>query len=192
MGRAAEAIASVRLAQELDPLSLIIGAALARVFHFARQYDRAREQCLKTLEMDLLFAEAQMNLALVYVQQSLFTEAVDRLRRAMAMAGRRPLMQAILGYVFGLAGDRDEARRTLDELDGLAGEGRIPTLYLVYPCIGLGETERAFDLLETAYRERSGLLVFLKVEPIFDSLRSDARFEDLLRRMGLSGAMLGP
>jgi adenylate cyclase len=110
----------------------------------------------------------------------------------MATAGRRPLMQAILGYVHGLSGDKDQARRTLDELDALAGEGHIPMLYLVYPCIGLGETDRAFELLEKAYQERSGLLVFLKVEPIFDSLRSDARFEDLLRRMGLSRAMLGP
>jgi DNA-binding winged helix-turn-helix (wHTH) protein/tetratricopeptide (TPR) repeat protein len=189
MGRATEAVASLRLAQELDPLSLIIGAALARVFHFARQYERAFEQCLKTLEMDPQFAEAHMNLALVYVQRSMFAEAVERLQRATATAGRRPLMQAILGYVHGLSGDVDQARRTLDELGGLAAEGRIPMLYLVYPCIGLGETERAFELLETAYRERSGLLVFLKVEPIFDTLRADPRFEDLLRRMGLRGAV---
>jgi DNA-binding winged helix-turn-helix (wHTH) protein/tetratricopeptide (TPR) repeat protein len=191
MGRATEAIASLRLAQQLDPLSLIIGAALARVLHFGGHHERAHEQCLKTLEMDPLFAEAHMNLALVHVQRSMLADAVDQLRRAMATAGRRPLMQAILGYVYGLAGDRDQARRTLAELEGLAGEGQVPMLYLVYPCIGLGKTERAFELLEKAYQDRSGLLVFLKVEPIFDSLRADPRFDDLLRRMGLHTAVAG-
>jgi DNA-binding winged helix-turn-helix (wHTH) protein/Tfp pilus assembly protein PilF len=188
MGRATEAMASLRLAQELDPLSLIIGAALGRAFHFAGEYDRAREQYLKTLEMDPDFAEAHMNLGLVHAQRSLFAEAARELERAMAIAGRRPLMQSILGYIYGLSGDRDRARRTLDELEGLAAQGRIPTLFLVYPHIGLGEVERAFALLEKAYEERSGLLVFLKVEPIFDPLRADARFEGLLRRMGLSAS----
>jgi DNA-binding winged helix-turn-helix (wHTH) protein/Tfp pilus assembly protein PilF len=185
MGRATEAMASLRLAQELDPLSLIIGTALGRAFHFAGHYDRAREQYLKTLELDPDFAEAHMNLGLVHAQRSMFAEAARELEQAMTIAGRRPLLQAILGYIYGLSGERDRARRTLDELEGLAGEGRIPTLFLVYPHIGLGEAERAFALLEKAYEERSGLLVFLKVEPIFDPLRADERFDGLLRRMGL-------
>jgi len=192
VGRATEAIASLRLAQELDPLSLIIGAALGRAFHFARQCDPAREQYLKTLEMDADFAEAHMNLALVYAQGSRFAEAADELRRAMAIAGRRPLLQAILGYVYGLSGDRERAERTLDELHALSVEGPVPTLYLVYPHIGLGEAARAFELLEQAYEERSGLLVYAKVEPIFDPLRADARFKDLLRRMGLHDAGAPP
>jgi len=185
MGRAPEAIASLQLAQRLDPLSLIIGAALGRAFHFARQSDRAREQYLKTLEMDADFAEVHVNLGLVYAQCSMFAEAVDELQRAMAIAGRRPLMQAILGYIYGLAGDRKRAERALEELAGLVREGSVPALYLVYPHIGLGEAKPAFELLEKAYAERAGPLVYLKVEPIFDPLRSDARFQDLLRRMGL-------
>ena len=121
----------------------------------------------------------------------MFAEAADELQRAMAIAGR-PVTQAILGYIHGLSGDRKRAERALDELDGLAREGSVPALYLVYPHIGLGQTERAFELLEKAYAERSGLLVYLKVEPIFDPLRSDARFEDLLRRMGLEGGPPAP
>ncbi len=81
---------------------------------------------------------------------------------------------------------QSDAHRTLDELDGLSSEGWIPTLYLAYPHIGLGDKDRAFELLDKAYEERSGLLVYLKVEPIFDSLRDDPRFDDLLRRMDLS------
>lgn len=192
MGRATEAIASLRLAQDLDPLSLIIGAALGRAWHFARQYDRAREQYLKTLEMDPDFAEAHMNLGLVHAQRSRFADAAGELQRAMAAAGRRPLMQAILGYIYGLSGDRPRARSTLDDLERLSREGRVPALYLVYPCIGLGDTQRAFELLDRAYEDRSGLLVFLKVEPIFDPLRPEPRFEDLLRRMGLQDAGAPP
>jgi DNA-binding winged helix-turn-helix (wHTH) protein/tetratricopeptide (TPR) repeat protein len=185
MGRPAEAMASLRLAQELDPLSLIIGAALGRAFHFAQQSERAREQYLKTLEMDPDFAEAHLNLALVHTQRSRFEEAAAELQRAMVVAGRRPLLQAILGYVYGISGERERAQRTLDELAALSVERPVPTLYLVYPHIGLGQTERAFELLEKAYEERSGLLVYAKVEPIFNPLRSDTRFQDLLRRMGL-------
>jgi hypothetical protein len=111
---------------------------------------------------------------------------VDELQRAIVLAGRRPAMVSVLGYVYALSGDRAQARRTLAELDGLSSEGGIPTLYLAYPHIGLGDKDRAFELLDKAYEERSGLLVYLKVEPILDSLRDDPRFDDLLRRMDLS------
>jgi TolB-like protein/Flp pilus assembly protein TadD len=187
MGRASEAIASIRLAQELDPLSLIIGTALGRALHFAGQYGLAREQHLRTLEMDGDFAEARLNLGLVCAQLSMFTEAVAELERAMAVAGRRPLMLAVLGYVQALAGERVQARRHLAELERLSREGRIPTLFLAYPLIGLGESDHALEMLAKAYEERSGLLVYLKVEPIFDRLRSDRRFDELLERMDLRG-----
>ena len=186
MGRADEAIARMERAHELDPLSLIISTALGRALHFARRYDRALEQHLKTLERDPDFAEARFNLAFVYLQRSMFPQAVGELQRAIVLAGRRPAMVSVLGYVYALSGDRAQARRTLDELDGLSSEGEIPTLYLAYPLIGLGDKDRVFDLLDKAYEERSGLLVYLKVEPIFDSLRDDPRFDDLLRRMDLS------
>jgi DNA-binding winged helix-turn-helix (wHTH) protein/tetratricopeptide (TPR) repeat protein len=186
MGRADEAIARMERAHELDPLSLIISTALGRALHFARRYDRALEQHLKTLEREPDFAEARFNLALAYVQRSMFPEAVGELQRAIVLAGRRPAMVSVLGYVYALSGDRAQARRTLDELDGLSSEGGTPTLYLAYPHIGRGDKDRVFELLDKAYEERSGLLVYLKVEPIFDSLRDDPRFDDLLRRMDLS------
>jgi DNA-binding winged helix-turn-helix (wHTH) protein/tetratricopeptide (TPR) repeat protein len=187
MGRSAEAIASLRMAQELDPLSLIIGAALGRAHHFARQPQEAREQYRKTLEIDPDFAEARMNLGLLHAHQSRYDEAGEELQCAMVVAGRRPLLQSILAYIHGLSGQTERAQGTLDELARLAEQGRVPVLFLVYPLIGLGEMERAFELLEKAQDERSGLLVFLKVEPIFDPLRSDARLDALLRRMGLGG-----
>jgi DNA-binding winged helix-turn-helix (wHTH) protein/Tfp pilus assembly protein PilF len=189
MGRADEAIERLELAQQLDPLSLIISTALGRAFHFARRYERALEQHLKTLELEPDFPEARLNLALIYIQRSMFSEALAELQRAMARAGRRPLMLEFLGHIHALAGDTAQARRMLAELDGLVAEGRIDVLHLVYPCIALGEKDRAFEILEKAYEERSGQLVYLKVEPSFDSLRDDSRFDGLLQRMGLGAGV---
>lgn len=107
----------------------------------------------------------------------------------MARAGRRPIMLEFLGHIHALAGDTAEAWRMLAELEGLVAEGRIDVLHLVYPCIALGEKDRAFEILEKAYEERSGQLVYLKVEPSFDSLRDDSRFDGLLQRMGLGAAV---
>jgi DNA-binding winged helix-turn-helix (wHTH) protein/Tfp pilus assembly protein PilF len=185
MGRADEAIEMLEVAQLLDPLSLIISTALGRAFHFARRYERALEQHLKTLELEPDFPEARFNLALIYIQRSMFSEALAELERAMARAGRRPVVLEFLGHIHALAGDTTQARRMLAELDVLVAEGRIDTLHLVYPCIALGEKDRAFEILEKAYEERSSQLVYLKVEPSFDSLRDDARFDGLLQRMGL-------
>lgn len=192
MGRADEAIEMLELAQQLDPLSLIISTALGRAFHFARRHERALEQHLKTLELEPDFPEARFNLALVYIQRSMFAEALAQIQRAMPRAGRRPLMLEFLGHIHALAGDTAEARRMLAELDALVAEGRIDTLHAIYPCIALGEKDRAFEILEKAYEERSGQLVFLKVEPSFDSLRDDSRFEGLLQRMGLGADVFEP
>jgi hypothetical protein len=98
-------------------------------------------------------------------------------------------MLEFLGHIHALAGDTAEAWRMLAELEGLVAEGRIDVLHLVYPCIALGEKDRAFEILEKAYEERSGQLVYLKVEPSFDSLRDDSRFDGLLQRMGLGAAV---
>ncbi len=191
MGRADEAIDRLRIAQQRDPLSLIISTALGRALHFARRYEEAVRQHLKALELDPEFPEARFNLAMVYIHQSRYPEALAELQRAIARAGRRPALLDILGYLHGLSGDAASARRILGELEGMVEEGRIDTLHLVYPCVGLGERDRAFEILEKAYGERSGLLVYLKVEPSFDPMRDDPRFADLLQRMGFAEDLAG-
>ena len=179
--RADEAIVSIRRARELDPLSLIIGTAVGRVHHFARQYDRAIEACRKTLEMEPAFAGAHLDLGLACLQKSMFGEAVDELRQALTLSGERSTVLAVLGYAYALSGERAAALQTLDQLHERARQHHVPSLHTAYVHIGLGNFDRAFDWMEKGYQERAGLLVYLKVEPIFDPLRSDPRFAALLR-----------
>ena len=183
LGRTDDAIASIRRARELDPLSLIIGTAVGRVHHFARQYDTAIEACRKTLELDATFAGAHLDLGLACLQKSIFGEAIAELRQALTLSGGRSIALAVLGYAHALAGERVAAQQALDELQERGRRQDVSSLHTAYVYIGLGDVDRAFEWLEKSYRERAGLLVFLKVEPIFDPLRSDPRFADLLHRL---------
>jgi len=185
LGRTEEAIATIRRARDLDPLSLIIGTAVGRVHHFARQYDVAIEECWKAREMDPGFAGAHLDLGLACVQKSMFHEAIAELRQALTLSGGQSLALAVLGYALARAGDTTAAVDVLAQLHERAKRRDVPTLHAAYVQIGLGNLEQAFELMEKSYRERAGLLVFLKVEPIFDPLRSDPRFTDLLERLGL-------
>jgi tetratricopeptide (TPR) repeat protein len=186
LGRVDAAVASIRRARELDPLSLIIGTAVGRVHHFARQYDTAIEECRKTLEMDPAFAGAHLDLGLALLQKSMFSEAIGELSQALTLSAGRSIALAVLGYAYALAGDRAAGLQMLDQLHDRARRYDISSLHMAYVHIGLGNVDRAFEWLEKSYQERAGLLVFLKVEPIFDPLRSDPRFAELLRRLQFS------
>jgi tetratricopeptide (TPR) repeat protein len=186
LGRVDAAVASIRRARELDPLSLIIGTAVGRVHHFARQYDTAIEECRKTLEMDPAFAGAHLDLGLALLQKSMFSEAIGELSQALTLSAGRSIALAVLGYAYALAGDRVAGLQMLDQLHDRARRYDISSLHMAYVHIGLGNVDRAFEWLEKSYQEHAGLLVFLKVEPIFDPLRSDPRFAELLRRLQFS------
>ena len=185
MGRSQEAIARIAIAQQLDPLSSIVSAAAGRVRHFARDLEGAVAQYKKTLDLDPNFPEAHFNLGLVHREQGRFGAAQEAVARAMGLAGRRPVMTAVLGLIHAQAGDALAARQALTELGESSQRREIPSLHMAYIHIGLGEHGRAFELIEEGYRERVGLLVFARVESIFDPLRADPRFADLLRRMDL-------
>jgi len=183
MGRVEQAISAQKRAQELDPLSLNFstGAAL----YFARRYDQAIDQCQKTLEMDRNFFLAHYTLGQAYEQKGMFDEAIRALQRAVELSPDNIEMLAGLGRVLAVAGRRKEARRIVDQLE--AGmEHRHSWQYdiaLIYA--GLGEDDQAFECLEKGYEWRDGMMIHLNVEPRFDSLRSDPRFQDLVRKMGL-------
>jgi len=186
MGRHEEAIQQITRAQEIDPLSLSVGAAVGRVFHFARQYERAIEQFERTLEMDPNFAEGHFDLGLTYMQELRYEEAIAEFKCAIDLSGGRTLMRAILGRAYAMSGRTDEARAILRELTQLVERGQVSSFVLALIFIGLGENDLAFESLERAYAERFGLLVYLKSEPLFDALRPDSRFTDLMRRVGLT------
>jgi eukaryotic-like serine/threonine-protein kinase len=186
MGRYAEALAEIRQAQELDPLSLIISSIVGWVFYFDRRDDQAIAEFRKTLELDPNFWVAHWTLGRAYEQKAMFVEAIAEIQKAIDFSGGSPLSLAALGHTYAVWGRRAEAERVLNELKESSKQGYISPYGIAAIHAGLGEKDQAFIWLEKAYEERSGWLIWLRAEPISDPLRSDPRFQDLLRRIGLT------
>ena len=180
MGRLDEAMAEIRRAQELDPLSLIINMEVGRIFLFMRQYDQAIAQYQKTLEIDPNFELARFNLGVAYEQKGMYEEAIAEYQKIP----RREL--APIGRAYALSGKRREAQRVLDELKEQSKTRYVSPVSMAVIHAGLGEHEQAIAWLEKALDGGDAdRLYFLGVQPTWDSLRSEPRFQDLLRRMGL-------
>lgn len=175
----------MKLAQELEPLSLIINRDVGRHYYFLRHYDRTIEECCKTLEMDPSFFLAHFYLIPAYEQKGMFEEAIKELQKAIALSGGSTSMTALLGRVHAVSGNRDKALEVLNELKERSEAEYVPSFYFFLIYLGLDEKDLAFKWLKKSYKERSTHLVWLKVDPIFDGLRSDPRFTDLMRRMGI-------
>lgn len=185
-GRYPEAIAEIKRAQELDPLSLIINMNVGWVFYFARQYDETLEQCQKTLELDANFALTHWLIGQAYCEKKMYEEAIAEFQKAVALSGNDPIQIAILGHGYAVAGRPGEAQKVINELLELSRQKYFPPYFIALIYAGLGEKDTAFTWLEKVFAERSADLTVLKAEPMFDPLRSDPRFQDLLRRVGLS------
>jgi tetratricopeptide (TPR) repeat protein len=182
MGRTEESLVEMRRALELDPVSLIINTGLGWHLYFARRYDQAIEQYRKTLELDPNFSVAYLTLGEAYVQKARYQEAFAAFDKAMAAHKGRAI--AVLGHALATAGHRDKARQVLSQLKELAKQTYICPYNFAVVHAGLGDKDRALLWLERAYEERSIRLVFLQRDPVFDSLRSDLRFQQLLHRLG--------
>jgi TolB-like protein/Flp pilus assembly protein TadD len=185
MGRLDEAIAQIKRAQELDPLSLIINTVLGLRLYHARQYDQAIEQCQKTLEMDPNFAMAHFLLGQAYERKGKHEEAIAALQKATGLSPANPMIVSALGHAYAVSGQGREAMKILHQLQDFSQQRYISPYEMAIIYAGLGETEQAFAFLEKAYADRSWRLPFLNVEPKFDKLRLDPRFADLVRRVGL-------
>lgn len=183
LGRHDEAIAEIRRAQEIDPLSLIAYSSSSKIFYHARQYERALEQARKALELDAGFPLAYHALGKVYVEQGKYEEAIAAFKQAINASGRTSNLLSRLGHAYAVAGKRDEALKILAELKEASKQKYVSPHDMAILYTGLGDKEQAFAQLEMAYQERNAWMMFLKVEPVFDPLRSDPRFADLLRRM---------
>jgi len=184
-GRFDEAIAEMKRAQDLDPLSPIINALMGYVYYLAREYDRAIEELHKTLELYPDFHIAYTHLSRVYTQKNMHEEAIAAAQKARTLSENTRVV-AGLGYAYAMAGQDEKALHVLDSMMTLSEKeldlfaGHVAVLY-----IGLKDTEKAFAWLEKAYEQHDYQLTWAKCEPRFDPVRSDPRFVDLLKRMGL-------
>lgn len=186
MGRHTEAIAEDRKAESLDPLSLvtIVDVGL-EAFRPAGRYDEEMEQCRKALEMDPNFALAHACLADSYYNKRMHKEAIAEMQRAIQLSGGSAPYVASLAILYLQADRRDEAIRILNELVARSKREFIPPQAFMYIYAQLGDKERAFSYLEKAYHERYDVITGLKVDPLLQPLRSDPRFQDLVRRVEL-------
>jgi TolB-like protein/DNA-binding winged helix-turn-helix (wHTH) protein/Tfp pilus assembly protein PilF len=184
MGRHTEAIAEARTAQGLDPLSLIISADLAmETLASAGMYDQEMEQCRKTLEMDPNFAIGHACLSDSYDNKRMYKEAIAEMRKAIDLSGGSLRWVSDLARIYARAGRRDEAIKILDELKARSKREFVSPRFFAWVYAALGEKDQAFAWLEKAYEEHSVVKAALKVDPGLEPLRSDPRFQDLLRRM---------
>jgi TolB-like protein/DNA-binding winged helix-turn-helix (wHTH) protein/Tfp pilus assembly protein PilF len=183
-GRFDEALRESERARQLDPLSLIIAADNGAILYFFRQYDRAIEQFRAVLEMEPNFPRAHL-LIFAYVQKGQFADALADIEK-MRRIEDTPWNWQVLAYVYGRSGQQPQAQHALEMLEQLNRRQRVDPAALLVAHIGMGDKGQALFWLEKAYAQHSNVITTLKVDPIYDPLRSDPRFQDLLHRVGLA------
>jgi len=183
-GRHAEGLAEIKRSRELDPLNLRTSALEGEFLIHAGQTDEALAKLQKTLEQDPNFWFARMFSASAYIEKGMFTEAVAEARKAREHSGGSTHPMSFLGYALAKSGKQEEARGLLDELLKISDERYVPPYHIALIYNGLDERDKTLAWLERGYEQRDPKMVFLKVEPKWNNLRSDLRFQDLLRRVG--------
>ena len=184
MDRPAEAIPEIERARRLDPLSLIILADAAWAFYCARQYDRMIEECRKALELDPNFSVAYTFLGLAYEKKGRFAEAVTALEKARQL-DTSPTVLEMLGGTYAAWGKKEEAKKVLTSLTERAERRYVCPYEIATIYVGLGDKDSAFRTLEKAVEERADCIPWIKADSKIDPLRSDTRYRELMRRIGL-------
>ena len=187
MQRFEEAVAQAKHAQRLDPVSPLINTWAGATYFFAGRVEEAMTSWQKALELDPGYSDASLVLARAYVKLGMNQQAIAELQKALIFNERAPLVLGALAHAYARAGQREEALKLVGELKRIEAEERgfVPPFGIIWAYAGLGDEEQAFAWLERSYRERRDRMVWLNVDPLLDPLRSDPRFHDLVRRVGL-------
>jgi len=184
MGRFDEAIAEMKQAEQLDPVSLPARTMVGWSYYHARRFDEAIKVHQATLDMDPNFEWAHQSLGWAYVQKGSYKEAIDELKRARELLDSS-FNVAGLGYAYAMAGNQNEAQKSLTELIDRSKREHVP-LYLIALLYGaLGQKHEALASLEEAFKTRAGQLIYLRTDPRLDVLRSEPGFKSLLQRINL-------
>ena len=184
-GRFDEALRESEAARKLDPLSLIIATDHGAILYFSRQYDRAIAQFQSVREMDPTFWRAHLVVD-AYTQRGRFTEALSDLEEWRRASGDGINKSSRLVYLYGRMGQKDKARAELRKLEAMKDKQAPDPVAMAMAYVGVGNNDAALHSLEKACAERSNELTALKVEPVYDPLRGEPRFQELLRRVGLA------
>jgi TolB-like protein/Flp pilus assembly protein TadD len=182
-GRFDEALAEGKLGRQLDPLSSIIATDYASILYYSRRYDSALKEYRSVLERDPNYDRARDSMIPVYLQLGRYDEAVDGLNR-WAARDAGVWMWAYRAVVYSRSGHAEEADRALAKLEQISGSRADRTASLLIAYSGTGQKERVIELLQKAHSEHSNAVLQIKVDPMYDPIRSDPRFEDFMRRLG--------
>jgi serine/threonine protein kinase/tetratricopeptide (TPR) repeat protein len=184
MGRFDEARMELKKAQELDPLSLLTNTSLGRLLYFTRQYDPAVRQLTKTLDMDAKFVPAQHAIESAYAQNGMFREAIAQRQKVLTLSGN-PDLAAAIGDDFRTSGYPGVMKSWLEGLQEVSKRGYVSAYNLAQIHARLGEKNQALESLEQAFNQRDSNLTYVKVEPAFDDIRSDPKYQQLVQRLGI-------
>jgi tetratricopeptide (TPR) repeat protein len=189
IGRFEESLVEARRAQELDLLSPAITGDLGWHYLAARRYDESIAQMDKAIELDRNLPWLYAVLGWAYARKGMYSHAIaeyDRMGvRAYAISPENQVVASGLAWIYALAGRQSDAIKMIERFNKLASEAYVDFYCVAVIYAGLGDKDRVFEFLDKAYEEHSAGMPFLKADPFWDNLRSDPRFEDLLRRMGL-------
>jgi serine/threonine protein kinase/Tfp pilus assembly protein PilF len=185
LGRSEEALAEARSALDLDPVSPAASHILSVQLYLAREFDQAIQQCRWTLEMEPNYAVAYAVLGQAYLSKGLCREALPHLDKYLALSRHAPASLALLAYSHARLGERTQALRMLDELRSVSQKVFVPAFFVALVHAGLEDRDQSFIWLQRAFEERFNRLAYLRVEALWDPLRSDPRFAELVRKVGL-------
>lgn len=182
-GRFDEGFHQLSLAQQADPLSVIVNLDIGKMYFFLHDSDRAIAQIRETLRLEPEFPTGHLFLAMAYNQKGMTEEAIAELRKIADAAGGFTLFKSVLGYVLARAGKTGEAIAILEDLKSLTPQHPVPAFEVALIYAGLGDKDQAFAWLDKSYAEHDPFLVYVKTDPNFDVLRNDPRFQVLLGRI---------
>ena len=184
VGQFDEAIKEIKRAMELDPLELIIIALVGGILYMARRYDQALLYFDKVIKIDPNFPMVYLFQGATFMAMNLWDQAINAYQKLVTLTDSSPISLGNLGSAYAIAGFKDEALQCLEKLDKIAENRYVSPYYRALIFMNLGDLDRTFELLEKAFEEKENWLIFFKVMPFVDRLRSDPRFNQLLKKIG--------